>query len=173
MSGKDVLAWLEARVGPVLEVTRIQSRSAGSKGYTYEVLWARVGRENLRPVVRALIEYEEQEGRLPHLAVISAADLGESLELIYHFELGWGRPRQTVPLNLTVTVPKEDPRLPSLHDLIPGAFITEREKEEMIGVVMEGLPEMGNLFLPEDFPAGVYPWRKDEHGAQSLVRELE
>ncbi|MCR4419210.1 MAG: NADH-quinone oxidoreductase subunit C [Clostridia bacterium] len=173
MESRELIRLLEERLGPAFEVTRVQSVSAGSKGYTYEVIWARVGRESLREAVTALKECEEREGRLPHLAVISAADLGESIELVYHFELGWGRPRAAVPLNLSVTVPKEDPRVPSLSDLLPGAFITEREKEEMIGVVVDGLPETGNLFLPEDFPAGVYPWRKDEHGVQSLLRELE
>jgi membrane-bound hydrogenase subunit beta len=168
-----VIGFLEQRLGPAFEVTRIQSLTPGSRGYGYEAVWARVGREKLREAVQALVEYEEREGRLPHLAVVSAADLGESIELIYHFELGWGRPRATVPLNLSVVVPKEDPHVPSLHDLIPGAFITEREKEEMIGVVVDGLPEMGNLFLPEDFPAGVHPWRKDERGVQPLLRELE
>jgi membrane-bound hydrogenase subunit beta len=34
----------------------------------------------------------------------------------------------------------------------------------MMGVEVVGIPDKRRLFLPEDFPEGVYPWRKDEKG---------
>ena len=42
----------------------------------------------------------------------------------------------------------------------------------MLGVVVEGIPDGRRLFLPEDFPKGVYPWRRDEKDLKKLYRNL-
>lgn len=173
MQLEEVVNFLEEKLREKFKVNRVQRVAVGSKGLSYGVLWGNVPREALREAVKALKELAAKEKGFPHLAVISAVDKGEEIELIYHFELGKGSPRGVVPVNLSVFLPKEDPHVPSLYDLIPGALITEREKEEMMGVVVDGLPPLGSFFLPEDFPAGVYPWRKDEHGVSSLTRKLE
>jgi membrane-bound hydrogenase subunit beta len=34
----------------------------------------------------------------------------------------------------------------------------------MIGVIVDGIPDGRRIFLPDDFPEEVYPWRKDEKG---------
>ena len=35
-------------------------------------------------------------------------------------------------------------------------------RQEMMGVEVVGIPDNRRLFLPEDFPEGIYPWRTDE-----------
>ena len=57
-------------------------------------------------------------------------------------------------------------------DLIPGAIFTERETQEMMGVEVVGIPDGRRLFIGEDVPEGVYPWRKDETGPEKLLRVL-
>ncbi|TFG91617.1 MAG: NADH-quinone oxidoreductase subunit C, partial [Candidatus Atribacteria bacterium] len=62
---------------------------------------------------------------------------------------------------------------PTITDLIPGAQTAEREIKEMLGVTVEGLPDLANIFLPNDFPKDVYPLRKDETGAAKMVNKRE
>ena len=60
-----------------------------------------------------------------------------------------------------------------LSDLIPGILLGEREKQEMMGVVVRNIPDPRRMFLPEDFPEGVYPWRRDETGIPpEMIRSL-
>lgn len=58
-----------------------------------------------------------------------------------------------------VRVGREDPRLPSIHDLFPGADWYERETWELFGIHFEGHPGLVKLVLPEEFEG--HPGRKD------------
>ena len=102
--------------------------------------------------------------QFPHLSVVSGNDLGETIELIYHFTLNSGERFKEVNLNISVELPRSKPEIETICDLIPGALVTEREKQEFLGVKIVGIPDSRRLFLPEDFPEGVYPWRRDETG---------
>ncbi|MEO2151589.1 MAG: NADH-quinone oxidoreductase subunit C, partial [Thermococcus sp.] len=46
----------------------------------------------------------------------------------------------------------------------PIATQYEREAAEMVGIVFEGIPDKRRLFLPDDFPEGIYPLRLDDKG---------
>ena len=48
-----------------------------------------------------------------------------------------------------------------LAGVIPGAVLYEREIQEMFGIVVEGIPDGRRLNLPDDWPDGVFPLRKD------------
>ena len=75
-------------------------------------------------------------------------------------------------MNISVELPKSKPEIETICDYIPGALITEREKQEFLGVKIIGIPDDRRLFLPDDFPKGVYPWRRDETGPDKLYRNL-
>jgi Ni,Fe-hydrogenase III component G len=45
--------------------------------------------------------------------------------------------------------------------VIPGAESFERELHEMFGIEITGLHTPDRLYLPDDWPDGVYPMRKD------------
>ena len=93
-----------------------------------------------------------------YLITISGVDLGVEkgqIELLYHFASG------AAVVTLRVQVAREDPVVPSIYDIIPSVGFYERELIEMLGVVIEGAPNTDRLFLPEDWPDGVYPLRKD------------
>jgi NADH-quinone oxidoreductase subunit C len=53
----------------------------------------------------------------------------------------------------------DDPRLPSVVDLFPGADFQEREVYDMFGVVFEGHPDLRRILMPEDYEG--FPQRRD------------
>ena len=106
-------------------------------------------------------------------AIGSGNDMGKNIELIYHFSVNYGTPLDEISLNIAVDLPKSKPEIETICDWIPGALVTEREKQEMLGVKVVGIPDSRRLFLPDDFPEGVYPWRKDKQPElEKLIRNL-
>jgi len=91
-----------------------------------------------------------------HLSTITGVDLGEEIAVIYHIDCGDG-----ALLNLKLFLPKNAPNLLSVTDIFPGAILYERDLMEMLGVVVENHPDPRRLFLPEDWPEGNYPLRKE------------
>ncbi len=96
--------------------------------------------------------------RLGHLSAIVCMDKGpeaNELEVIYFFCPG------DVVIALRVRIPRDCASLPSLCEVVPGAEVYERELHEMFGIDMVGLTTPDRLYLPDDWPDGVYPMRKD------------
>ena len=125
---------------------------------------------SVRPA--ALPEAVGQLARLspdPHFSVISGYDLGKSIELVYHFTAGYGTRHGEFSVSMRVALPKRTPEVPTITAVIPGALISEREVQEMLGVKVMGIPDQRRLFLGKDFPKGVYPWRKDSSGPDQLA----
>ncbi len=52
-------------------------------------------------------------------------------------------------------------KLPSITPSIPGAEWAEREIRDLLGIEFEGHPNPRRLVLPDDWPTGVFPLRKD------------
>lgn len=90
-----------------------------------------------------------------HLSTITGVDLGNAVEVIYHFDC---RPAM---LNLKIPLPKDDLKIFTITNIFPGAVLYERDLIEMLGVKVEGHPDPRRLFLPDDWPEGVYPLRKE------------
>jgi len=151
-----------------IKETRIETRKAGQKKKEYTNIWIKIHRDAFKKCVKYITDKIDY----PHLAVVSGNDLGKNIELIYHFSVYYGHRLGEISINISVDLPKEDPRIESICDIIPGALITEREKQEMLGVIVEGIPDSRRFFIPDDFPEGIYPWRKDEKGPQKFVRDL-
>lgn len=55
----------------------------------------------------------------------------------------------------------EEPVIKSVTPSHPGANWYERENKDLLGIIPEGHPDPRRLILPDDFPEGVYPMRKD------------
>lgn len=90
-----------------------------------------------------------------HVSTISGVDAGDVFEVIYHLSA------KTTVLNLRVLVPKAEPHFPTATGVLPGAIFYEREIQDMFGITVEGIPDPRPLVLPDDWPAGNYPLRKD------------
>ncbi len=150
-----------------IKKVEIKKRTAGSKKNEFVNIWMKVDKSVFKDVIKHLCDLQ-----FPHLAVVSGNDLGKTIELIYHFSLYYGTRLGEISLNISVDLPKSNPTIETICDYIPGALITEREKQEMLGIKIEGIPDNRRLFLPDDFPKGVYPWRKDEKGMEKMIRNL-
>lgn len=102
-----------------------------------------------------------------HLVAITCVDLGGELELIYSLSSLDGR-----SLHLSVKVPQNDARVPSISKIMPAAGFYEREVHDLFGVYFEGNEGMGSRFLlPHCYPdTAPRPLLKSTDSAQ--VREL-
>jgi membrane-bound hydrogenase subunit beta len=90
-----------------------------------------------------------------YLATITGVDKGETFELLFHFA------SPAASITVRTEVPRSEPRIASISAVIPGAVFYEREIQEMFGVTVEGIPDGRRLNLPDDWPDGQYPLRKD------------
>ncbi len=94
-----------------------------------------------------------------YLSAITGLDLGVeagTMEAIYHFC------DAAAVTSLRVRLPREgQPEIASVADQVPVASFYERELSEMLGVTVVGTPDPTHLFLPDDWPDGVFPNRRD------------
>jgi membrane-bound hydrogenase subunit beta len=146
----------------------VYEREVAVKKNKFRSLWVEVKKSAFRDAVEHVCRLQ----KYPHLAIISSSDIGDKVELIYHFTIYYGHHLEELSLGLRLKLPKSDLKIPTITDLIPGAIFTERETQEMMGVEVVGIPDGRRLFIAEDVPAGIYPWRKDETGPETLLRVL-
>jgi len=92
------------------------------------------------PAVKLLVERFD----LRHLSAITGQDTGREIELLYHFWDGQG-------LTLRTSLPREEPHIATVVNLIPGAAFYEREVSEMLGVTFDGCLDRRSLLLPDDW----------------------
>ncbi len=105
--------------------------------------------------VKEVIIYLKENYGMTHITTITAIDVGEDIEVIYHL-FGQG-----VSFNLRTFAPKANPVIDTVTDILPGAILYEREIQDMLGLKVKGHPDPRRLILPEDWPEGVYPLRKE------------
>ena len=116
---------------------------------------------------------EENSDEFPHFCVASASDSGDTLEVNYHYTINFGGQLEEIQITFRVTVEKKDLWLPTLTDITPATVFSERELREMMGIEIDGLKDKRHLFLTDEFPEGVYPWRRDETGPKDLNKLYE
>ena len=63
--------------------------------------------------------------------------------------------------SVMVHVPAEDPRIDSISPDVPAANWAEREMRDLVGIEAVGCPSQKRLVLPDGWPDGVHPLRKD------------
>lgn len=100
-----------------------------------------------------------KEAGMINIGAITGLDLGDRFEIIYHLYNNDG-----VLLNLKVFISRENPRIPSVAGVFPGVFLYERELIDLFGIMVEGNSYNRKYPLPEDWPDGEYPLRKDWKG---------
>ena len=112
--------------------------------------WISVAQEDLVDLAKWL----KEEGYY-HCSTITGLDSGDNLEALYHVSAGEGE------LTLRVAVPRSNPHIPTTTAVWPGAILYERELQDMFGFIIDGHPDPRRYLLPETWPDGVYPLRKD------------
>jgi len=168
MKPEDIIELFKEKFNDSVTNSKIEIKTAGLKKNSNSVIWIQIQSKNFKEAVKLLCTIQ-----FPHFAVISDNDTGEEIKLTYHFSIYYGERFKEISLNLTTNLPKNTLKIPTITDLIPGAQTAEREIKEMLGVTIEGLPDLSNVFLPQDFPKDIYPLRKDEKGAAKMVNKEE
>jgi Ni,Fe-hydrogenase III large subunit/Ni,Fe-hydrogenase III component G len=114
-----------------------------------------VDRKALPPITRYLRD-EEQARFIVSVGTDRRLDAG-------YFEITniFGLDQDQVFLLLRTEVDPADPKIPSITPEIHGANWAERELQDMLGVTAVGHPDPRRLVLPDDWPDGVHPLRKD------------
>jgi membrane-bound hydrogenase subunit beta len=167
-TAEDIVQSFQNAFSQNVSETRIERHTTGIKKIEFVHIWMRINRSVFKDAVKHLFQFEEY----PHFAVSSGYDNDDSIELIYHFSIYYGSRDKELSINFVVSLPKSDPTLETITDLIPGALISEQEKQEMLGVRIKNIPKDKRVFINDDFPKDVYPWRRDETGPQKYVKNL-
>lgn len=98
---------------------------------------------------------EKPELRFNSLMSLSAVDLGEELQVVYHLFSLEHRHKMTIKVN----VPKDTPKVQTVSKVWPTAGWHEREAYDLLGVVFEGHEDLRRILLPDDWEG--HPLRKD------------
>ena len=113
------------------------------------------------------LKFLRNELDFSHLCAITGLDTGENFEFLYHIAEPGG-----IVVTLKYKTKREDPVvIRTVLPVYPGATFYERELEGLLGVTVEGLPEGRQYPLPDNWPKGQYPLRKDWKPAKQNIDE--
>lgn len=144
-----------------IRVHRVLTRRFGDKAYEVVAqrprrVWITVPLPGLRPVLRFL----KDRLKMGHVSTLTARDAGDRYEVDYFISDFRGAVKNVV-VTVKAIVGHERPRIPTIISIYPGAELYERELQEFFGIEVVGHPDPRHLMLPEDWPEGNYPLRKD------------
>lgn len=108
--------------------------------------------------VRALMQKLRDEHGFEQVTFVTAVD---RLPQEPRYEVSWQLISfsQNDRLRIKATANGEDPSVPSVVDLWPGAAFSERECFDMFGVRFDGNPDLRRLLMPDEYEH--HPLRKD------------
>jgi len=92
------------------------------------------------------------------LNTISGVDSFDGIELLYH--LSDDRAGYIVTIRALIK-DKADPHIDTITSFTRSGWWIEREVHEMFGVTFDNNDDLRTLLLPDEWPKGVYPLRKD------------
>ena len=110
--------------------------------------------QRVREVARFL--KEEPQLEFNFLNAVSAVDYIEYFEVLYHLTSFEHNHSAVVK---TRVYGRENPSVPSVVEVWPGADFQEREVWDLMGVAFEGHPSLKRIMLWEGFPG--HPLRRD------------
>lgn len=87
----------------------------------------------------------------------SGVDSHAHMEILYHFTVE----DINLIISLRVKLDRSRPEIDSLAPSFEAANWVEREMHELLGINFRGHPDLRRLLLPDQWPEGVYPLRRD------------
>ena len=99
------------------------------------------------------------------LADLAGVDTGTHMQVVYHL---WSAATTDWLRVIADGMPRDDPRVPSLTGLWPGAEWMERETYDMFGIIFEGNRDLRRIYMPPDYSS--FPLRKDFYLADDAAR---
>lgn len=113
-----------------------------------------VSREDLVAEARKLLE---SGARYITAVTTDMRPRGGAFEVRYFF----AHRDEDAVTDLIVSVPEDDPVYPSVTAVTPAAGWAEREIHDLMGLTPVGNQDLRRLVVPDDWPADVFPLRKD------------
>ncbi len=110
----------------------------------------------LKSEFEQVIQYAHDELGFFRATHVVGTDDGENLGLLYILSNS-----ENILLALREVISKSSPIITSISDMYPSIVLHERELVDLFGVIVEGLPEGPNYPLPDGWPKGNYPMRKE------------
>jgi NADH-quinone oxidoreductase subunit C len=99
---------------------------------------------------------DDESTKFAFLSSLTAVDRIEWFEVVYHLESFWTNRLTVIKVR---TDEREEPTVPSVVSVYPGALLQEREAYDLMGIRFEGNPDLRRIFLWEGFSG--FPLRKD------------
>jgi formate hydrogenlyase subunit 5 len=88
----------------------------------------------------------------------SGVDDFDALEILYHFS----HDSSGIVISFRAMIKdRQDPHIDTITNITRSAWWIERELHELFGIEFNGNSDLRPLLLPDDWPKGVYPLRKD------------
>jgi membrane-bound hydrogenase subunit beta len=115
-------------------------------------LWAEVPRDKFFEV----FDWAVMKAGFSILGTITGLDEGTGIGLLYFVAAPDGK-----VLGLKTKIAKDGGRMKSITGYFPSGAIYEREIIDLLGAEFEGLPQGLSYPLPDGWPKGQYPLRKD------------
>jgi NADH-quinone oxidoreductase subunit C len=107
--------------------------------------------------VKEIVRYIFKESAF-RFNTASAVDDFDALEILYHFS----HDASAITISLRALLKdKQDPHIDTITDITRSAWWIEREIHELFGIEFDGNSDLRTLLLPDDWPKGVFPLRKD------------
>jgi NADH-quinone oxidoreductase subunit C len=147
-------AKLEARFGATL---------TGPVRQRHDETEIRIRPADLPEVLRAL--HDDPDLAFVVLADLAGVDTGTHMQVTYHL---WSAGTPDWLRVVADGMPRDDPRVPSLTGLWPGAEWMEREAYDMFGIIFEGNRDLRRIYMPPDYTS--FPLRKDFYLADDVAR---
>ncbi|MCM8776012.1 MAG: NADH-quinone oxidoreductase subunit C [Candidatus Omnitrophica bacterium] len=89
--------------------------------------------------------------------IASGVDMRFHFEILYHFTVE----DINLLISYRVKLDKAHPEIESLTSIFEASNWIEREMHEILGIHFKGHPDLRRLLLPDEWPDGVYPLRRD------------
>ncbi len=123
----------------------------------------RIGAGDVTETLRAL--HDEPEFGFEFLSDLAGVDAGDRMQVVYHL---WSATTSDWLRVIADDLSRDDPRVPSVTFLWPGAEWMEREAYDMFGITFEGNRDLRRIYMPPDYTS--FPLRKDFYLADDAAR---
>lgn len=118
-------------------------------------VYVTVKKQDIKDIVSYL--FDDLGGRL---MTISALDTRPGIEILYHFSFD----SQSKVVTVRTLVPVPFPEIETVSLVVPAAEYIEREMHDLFGVNFKNHPNLKRFILADDWPEGVYPYRREHKG---------
>ena len=119
-------------------------------------IWAEVPREKFIEVLGFL----HDELKFTSLCTVAGLDMDDHFQLIYYLTEN-GNEAGGIVFCLKENEPKTDPVFDTATDLYRGGTLYELEARNLFGLTFRGIPDDIRYPLPDHWPEGQYPLRKE------------